>query len=127
MTDDQTKATVQDQTTPTTPPSPEEHADIPWMVTQADGTPGGTPTDEEREIVTKAHALLQADPHFQALPSPALSRVEMNRGVPCSESGCLYLRYEVPGQTPQEFWPHWGKADKVSWKSGQVSVQQAKA
>lgn len=49
----------------------------------------------------------------------------MNAGVAATSPGYLYLRYDVPGAFPQEFWAHWGKADPLAWKNGQVSVKQS--
>ena len=103
--------------TPTGPvPAPE------WIVIGADGTPGGTATPEDHQLAERGAALLAQDAHFQALVAPVLSRIEVNAGVASTDAGHLCLRYDVTGGTPQEFWPHWGKTDKVSWESGHVSV-----
>lgn len=93
-----------------------------WIVIGADGTTGGTATAEDRQLAERGGVLLAQDPQFVALPHPVLRRVEVNTGVDASKSGRLCLRYDVEGETPQEFWPHWGKADKISWASGQISV-----
>jgi hypothetical protein len=96
-----------------------------WQVIAADGTPGGEPTPEDRRLLEQAQALLAAHPDFQQLAGATLSRVQVNQGLPPTESGYLYLRYEVAEGIPQEFWPHWGKTDRVAWKSGQISVKPA--
>ena len=83
----------------------------------------GTATDRQRALLDAAQKVLQQDPHFQALKEPTLSRAEVNEGVAETEHGYLYLRYDVPGQVPQEFWAHWGRADRVAWKSGNVTVR----
>jgi hypothetical protein len=96
-----------------------------WHVIGADGTPGGEPTPEDRQLLEQAQVLLSAHPEFQQLAGSTLSRVEVNRSLQPTESGYLYLRYEVTGSTPQEFWPHWGRTDRVAWASGQISVKPA--
>lgn len=83
------------------------------------------PSEQDQTLMQKAQTLIEADPHFQALKAPVLSRAEVNAGVASTASGYLYLRYDVPGAVPQELWAHWGKADHVAWKSGQVTVQQS--
>lgn len=83
------------------------------------------PSAQDQTLMQRAQTLIEADPHFLALKSPVLSRAEVNAGTPATTPGYLYLRYDVPGATPQELWAHWGKADHVAWKSGQVTVQQA--
>jgi hypothetical protein len=105
---------------PATPPTAPT-----WQIIGADGTPGGDPTPEDRQLLERAQALLRADADFQKLTGATLTRVEVNRGMHPTDSGYLYLRYEVTGGTPQEFWPRWGKADRVAWKSGQISVKPA--
>jgi hypothetical protein len=108
------------------PPETPVQPTVPtWQIIGADGTPGGDPTPEDRQLLERAQALLQADADFQKLSGATLSRVEVNRGMHPTDSGHLYLRYDVTGGTPQEFWPHWGKADRVAWKSGQISVKPA--
>jgi len=89
-------------------------------------TDGSTaaPSAQDQTLMQKARTLIESDPHFQALRAPALSRAEVNAGVAVTAPGYLYLRYDVPGAVPQELWAHWGKADHVAWKSGQVTVQQ---
>jgi hypothetical protein len=110
---------MSDNTTNSTP-APE--ADPAWTMTAADGTTGTTPTPEDRQLLGRAQALLAATPAFRALSAPRLTRLEVNQGVASSENGYLYLRYEVDGATPQEFWTHWGRRDHVGWTTGQISV-----
>jgi len=90
-------------------------------------TDGSTaaPSAQDQTLMQKAQHLIEADAHFQALKSPVLSRTEVNAGVASTAPGYLYLRYDVPGAVPQELWAHWGKADHVAWRSGQVTVQQS--
>jgi len=38
------------------------------------------------------------------------------------DDGVMGLRYSVQGAVPQEFWGHYGKSDRVAWKSGKVTV-----
>ena len=114
-----TPLSAPESSTPTpTAPAPE------WTVIGADGTPGGTATPEDQQLAERGAALLAQDAHFQALVSPVLCRVEVNAGMASTDAGHLCLRYDVTGGKPQEFWPHWGKADKVNWKSGQISVRE---
>ncbi|WP_420594253.1 hypothetical protein [Deinococcus sp.] len=94
------------------------------QVIQQDGSTG-TATDRQRALLDAAQKVLQQDARFQALREPTLSRVEVNEGVTQTEQGHLYLRYDVPGQVPQEFWAHWGRANHVAWKSGTVMVRGA--
>jgi len=82
------------------------------------------PSAQDQTLMQKAQQLIEADAHFQALKAPVISRAEVNAGVAPTAPGYLYLRYDVPGSTPQELWAHWGKTDHVAWKSGQVTVQQ---
>lgn len=81
------------------------------------------PTGQDALLLTRTQALLQAEPHFQALHAPTLDRAEVNAGLKATEPGYLYLRYQVPGAVPQEFWAHWGTHDRVTWKSGQITVK----
>ena len=130
MTDSDKKTTLPQ--TPTTAatasPAPEPSTPnttvpaVEWIVIGADGTPGSNASAEDNQLAERGAALLAQDPHYQALVSPVLSRVEVNAGVASTDAGHLCLRYDVTGGTPQEFWPHWGKTDRVSWKSGQISV-----
>ena len=92
------------------------------QVMREDGSTG-TATDKQRALLDAAQRVLQADSHFQALKEATLSRAEVNEGVAETEQGYLYLRYDVPGQVPQEFWAHWGRADHVAWKSGSVTIK----
>lgn len=83
--------------------------------------------ERQQALLRSAQATIEADPHFAALsaggqPAPSLSRAEVETGLSETQRGYLYLRYDVQGATPQEFWAHVGTAPKVSWKSGQVSV-----
>ncbi|MGY2894345.1 hypothetical protein [Deinococcus sp. UYEF24] len=84
------------------------------------------PTSSDAQLLSRAQAVIEADPHFKALTGAILQRGEVNAGVEETESGYLYLRYDVPGAVPQEFWAHWGKKDHLSWSSGQVSVKPEK-
>ena len=93
-------------------------------VINPDGS-AGTATDQHQELLKQAQAVIEADSNFKALTGPTLSRAEVNAGVPATDHGYLYIRYDVPGATPQEFWAHQGSHDKLSWKSGQVSVKAA--
>ena len=81
------------------------------------------PSPSDAQLLTRAQAAIEADPHFKALTGASLQRGEVNAGVAETENGYLYLRYDVPGAVPQEFWAHWGKKDHVGWSSGQVSVK----
>ncbi|WP_344983903.1 hypothetical protein [Deinococcus rubellus] len=83
--------------------------------------------DKQKALLDAAQKLIQADAHFQQLKAPTMSRAEVNEGVEETAQGYLYLRYDVQGATPQEFWAHWGKADKVAWKSGNVMVKEITA
>jgi hypothetical protein len=87
----------------------------------SDGT-AGRPTAQDTQLFERAQALITADANFQALHAPTLARAEVNAGQQDTEAGYLYFRYDVPGNTPQEFWAHWGSRDRVAWKSGQISV-----
>ena len=89
---------------------------------KSDGT-GGQPSERDRTLLSQAQALLQAEPHFQALKGAAFLRAEVNAGQQDTEAGYLYLCYDVPGSRPQEFWAHWGARDKVAFKSGQITVK----
>ena len=82
-----------------------------------------TPTPRDVQLFTRAQAVIEADPHFKSLTGAALQKGEVNAGVAETENGYLYLRYDVPGAVPQEFWAHWGKKDHLGWASGQVSVK----
>ena len=81
------------------------------------------PTGHDRALMVAAQALLLQEGQFQALNHPTLSRCELNAGLQETQPGHLYLRYDVAGAVPQEFWAHWGRSDKVGWKSGQISVK----
>lgn len=81
------------------------------------------PSARDALLFTQARSAIEADPHFKALTGAALQKGELNAGVAETENGYLYLRYDVPGALPQEFWAHWGKNDHVGWSSGQVSVK----
>ncbi|GAA5532143.1 hypothetical protein [Deinococcus aluminii] len=85
----------------------------------------GILTPQQQALLQAAQAQLQADPQFQQLRQPTLSRVEVNGGLAPTDPGYLYLRYDVPGAVPQEFWAHYGNQNHVAWKSGQVTVKQA--
>lgn len=96
---------------------------ISITVVRPDGSVG-TPTPRQQELLEVAERLVAADPHFQQLQHPTLNRAEVNEGLAETDQGYLYLRYEVPGAVPQEFWAHYGAQDRVAWKSGQVTVKQ---
>ena len=102
----------------TTPPLP-----VALTVVGADRLP----TERDRALTVAAQALLMQDAHFQLLRTPTLSRCEINAGLEETDQGYLYLRYDIAGAVPQEFWAHWGQKDKVAWKSGQVTVKQGNA
>ncbi len=82
-----------------------------------------TPTPRDVLLFTRSQSVIKADPHFKALTGATIQKGELNAGVAETENGYLYLRYDVPGAVPQEFWAHWGKKDHVGWSSGQVSVK----
>lgn len=98
-------------------------SDVQTKVIQVDGSTTALLSDKDQQLLTQVQALLSQDPHFQALNAPTLSRVEVNAGQQDTEAGYLYLRYDVSGAVPQEFWGHWGSRDHVAFKSGQVSVK----
>ncbi|AZI44118.1 hypothetical protein EHF33_14500 [Deinococcus psychrotolerans] len=91
-------------------------------VIQADGS-SAAPSEKDQQLLTLVQGLLAKDPHFQVSDKPILSRAEVNAGQQDTEAGYLYLRYDIPGKVPQEFWGHWGSRDHVAWKSGQISVK----
>jgi len=78
-------------------------------------------------LTVAAQALLMQDALFQLLQTPTLSRCEINAGLDKTGQGYLYLRYDVAGAEPQEFWAHWGTHGKVAWQSGQITVRAEKA
>ena len=80
------------------------------------------PSPRDVLLFTRAQAVIEADTHFKALSGAVHQKGELNAGVAEAESGYLYLRYDVPGAVPQEFWAHGGRKDHVGWSSGQVSV-----
>ncbi|MGI8747107.1 MAG: hypothetical protein ACR2J4_01965 [Deinococcus sp.] len=84
-------------------------------------------SQQDAQLLSRAQVLLAGDPNFQALKTPVLSRAEVNAGLPDSSPGYLYLRFDVPGAVPQEFWAHWSSHDKVAWKGGHVSVARDKS
>ncbi|BDP40996.1 hypothetical protein DAETH_09650 [Deinococcus aetherius] len=97
---------------------------ISITVVRPDGSVG-TPTPCQQSLLDAAGRLLGADPHFQQLQHPTLVCAEVNEGLGETEPSYLYLRYEVPGAVPQEFWAHYGTRDRVAWKNGQVTVKPA--
>ncbi|GAA4012345.1 hypothetical protein GCM10022631_25200 [Deinococcus rubellus] len=101
-------------------------SDIQMTVIKPDGS-SAEPSARDRQLLTLVQGLLNADPHFQALANPTLSRAEVNAVQQESEPGYLYLRYNVPSKVPQEFWGHWGSRDHVAFKSGQITVSLIKA
>ena len=90
-------------------------------VIKADGSTGA-PSERDKHLLVQTQALLAHDERFQALKTPTLSRAEVNAIQQETEQGYLYLRFDVPGAVPQEFWGHWGTHDKVAFKSGKVTV-----
>lgn len=95
-------------------------------VIQADGG-NAAPDARQGQLLQAARQVIEASPEFTALTpanqtAPKLSQAEVNAGLSETQKGYLYLRYDMPGATPQEFWAHVGPATKLSWKSGQVSV-----
>lgn len=92
-------------------------------VLRPDGS-SGQPSADDQTLLSAGQLLLSSDANFKALQGPLLSRAEVNAGMASTAPGYLYLRYDVPGALPQELWLHWGKADHVGWKSGQVTVQK---
>lgn len=94
---------------------------ISITVVRPDGSVG-TPTPRQQTLLDAAQRLLGADSHFQQFQHPTLSRAEVNEGLAETDQGYLYLRYEVPGAVPQEFWAHYGARDRVAWRSGQITV-----
>ncbi len=102
----------------TTPPLP-----VALTVVGADRLPNA----RDRALTVAAQALLTQDAHFQLLRTPTLNRCEINAGLAETGQGYLYLYYQVKDAVPQEFWAHWGKEDKVSWSSGQVTVKAGNA
>ena len=98
----------------TTPPLP-----VALTVVGADRLP----TERDRALTVAAQALLMQDAHFKLLRTPTVSRCEINAGVDETSQGYLYLRYDVAGAVPQEFWAHWGTHEKVTWRSGQITVK----
>ncbi|AZI44083.1 hypothetical protein EHF33_14295 [Deinococcus psychrotolerans] len=97
-------------------------SDIQMTVIKPDGS-NAAPSEKDQQLLVQVQALLNADPHFQALQNPTLSRAEVNAVQQESEPGYLYLRYSISGKVPQEFWGHWGSRDHVAFKSGQVTVK----
>jgi len=101
-------------------------SDVQITVIKPDGN-NGEPSEKDQQLLIQLQALLKADPHFQALENPILSRAEVNAIQQDTETGYLYLRYDVPGAVPQEFWGHWGSRNHVTFKSGQVTVKSPPA
>lgn len=101
-------------------------SDVQMTVIKPDGS-NASPSERDQQLLTQVQTLLKADPHFQALQTPTLSHAEVNAGQQDTEAGYLYLRYDVPGAVPQEFWGHWGSREHVAFKSGQVSVKPPSA
>lgn len=91
-------------------------------VIKPDGS-NAEPGKKDQQLLAQMQALLAKDPHFQALDKPTISRAEVNAGQQDTEAGYLYVRYDIPGKVPQEFWGHWGTHDHVAWKSGQVTAK----
>ena len=101
-------------------------SDVELKVIKADGSTAAA-SDKQKALLAAAQKLIQADEHFQQLKEATLSRAEINEGVEETAQGYLYLRFDVSGATPQEFWAHWGHVDKVAWKSGNILVKEAPA
>lgn len=100
----------------TTKPNPSS-----LTVIQLDGSTAA-PKERQQQLLQAARQAIEADPHFASLSGATLARAEVNAGLSESQRGYLYLRYDVPGATPQEFWAHVADATAVKWKSGQVGV-----
>lgn len=83
-------------------------------------TPGVT--ERQHALLKAATTLIQAAPEFHHLVHPVLSRAEVNAGLEETQRGYLYLRYDVTGSVPQEFWAHVGKTAHLNWKTGQLGV-----
>ena len=98
---------------------------IKWTVIAADGSTGGTPSARDIALYGRVDALMRRDPHFQALNRPTLARLEVNGALPDTEDGHLYLRYDLKSGVPQEFWAHFGPHDRVRWRGGKITVENA--
>ncbi len=92
------------------------------IIDPSGGSSDSPATPRQQQLCAAVCAVIEADERFRALHQPALSRAEINAGLPETGPGYLYLRYDVPGAVPQEFWGHVGKTQKLAWKSGQVCV-----
>lgn len=104
-------------------PSPTEPSPAVPVVIGADGGDRAQPpTPRQQQLIQAACGQIEADPQFRTLNGAVLSHTEVNAGLSETQKGYLYLRYDVPGATPQEFWAHVGPSAKLSWHSGQVSV-----
>lgn len=79
-------------------------------------------TPRQQQLLSAARKEIEADPHFRALISPAFQYADVTPGLDETERGYLYLRYSVPGSTPQEFWAHVSGYVAVKWRTGEVSV-----
>lgn len=90
------------------------------------------PTPRQQQLLRAACQQIEADPHFQTLGRASLDHAEINAGLAETQQGYLYLRYDVPGAAPQEFWanivpkvsllPASQPKTTVNWKTGQVRV-----
>ena len=64
------------------------------------------PSAHDQALLLAAQKLILAAPEMQALKGATLGRAELNAGMTDTTAGYLYLRYDVPGAVPQEFWAH---------------------
>ena len=64
------------------------------------------PSVNDQALMQAAQTMIQAAPEMQALKGATLGRAELNAGMTDTTAGYLYLRYDVPGAVPQEFWAH---------------------
>lgn len=77
-------------------------------------------SSDDQQLLARTQVLL-AD----YLPRNAvLGHAEVTGTVPETQPGYLYLRFNLPTGTLMEFWAHWGEADQVGERSGQVSVKR---
>ncbi|THF85082.1 hypothetical protein E7T09_18805 [Deinococcus sp. KSM4-11] len=83
---------------------------------------GAEPTERQEQLYAAAAAQIEATPEFATLKGATPSRAEVNVGLDETQRGYLYLRYDVPGATPQEFWAHVGRTARLNWKTGQLTV-----
>lgn len=83
---------------------------------------GAALTLRQQQLLNAARKEIEADPHFKNLSGATFDHAEVTPGLDETERGYLYLRYNVPGGTPQEFWAHVSGYVGVKWRTGEVSV-----